>query len=325
MSSKIPPEYNSKIDSFLFQKYNESTVSYADSFSKAFDCPNWNGMDQRFHMSLVISSLVYLSDSNSTASAPCTEPARKLCQDTCKFGLSSLSTLFENPLQCNQNALFSATTLRNSEIQLYTGLCASLPVANAGRGDCIRGLSQEIAQCGFASSASAALYCRSTGGKKDPCCKSLGKADTEWVDSLDAENAISPAVPISVPVNNNAGNGKIFNTPILIVSVVVCICIIGFIGAVYMVRFRNSYSGSIHSSKDSIKSISKPEPAVEKNVTSFTTSGKGPLPPLSVVTTVPASGSGAFSGRTPPIFSPRQHTPVTPPRKASMYNFGSPV
>ncbi|KAI9204968.1 uncharacterized protein BJ171DRAFT_502508 [Polychytrium aggregatum] len=153
-------------DNFVFASFDNNTA-YQSQFQSFFDCPNWKGSGERFHISVVCTFLV--------AQSQCQQPApwTPLCQESCNLYLSSLNAVFANPASCNQNTTsqFSQRRGIQSDLQTsaYAQYCTTLPKNSTGAA-CTTGMKFEATQCGFFNTTDAQAYCSSASGSNDPCC-----------------------------------------------------------------------------------------------------------------------------------------------------------
>ncbi|KAJ3070814.1 hypothetical protein HDU98_006180 [Podochytrium sp. JEL0797] len=159
------------MDAFLLARFDNNT-QYISGFRTFFDCANWNGNNQRFHLSFFEGELVFLSQNNAS---PCPPPANgpnaMLCQSTCQLAQQSLSNIFTNPNFCNQSPSTTIASNRASTLASYHQICTSLPATTS---NCIQTIAIEKNSCGFIQQSDAAAFCSPSGQgilSNDPCCQ----------------------------------------------------------------------------------------------------------------------------------------------------------
>ncbi|KAI8916080.1 hypothetical protein EDD86DRAFT_244036 [Gorgonomyces haynaldii] len=217
-SPKFPFTNTAELDVFL-QSYNDTLPQ------STFECSTWNGLDQRFHTTMVIQSVIFASNNNaSTLSTAdrgvCTRPptAFPLCRDTCLLGLQAISNIFSSANTCTQTPSPTAAAQRNKQLLTYQLMCNDLTISNMNQGTCIRGLASEIQNCGFNTAYYGAQYC--TVAKSDPCCSYLGKTTGEWLDTYGTSTPTPPAQSSTI------------NASIISAAIVAGVVLIG-LGVVY--------------------------------------------------------------------------------------------
>ncbi|KAI8851777.1 hypothetical protein BC829DRAFT_386004 [Chytridium lagenaria] len=169
------------LDTYLTQNLDSNTA-YQNSFKDFFDCPNWNGTGQRFHMTYFQGLIAFFSTQSATACQP-TNVVRNICQDSCDIARTSLSAIFNNTAFCSSQ---DPEQRRSQTLEAYTRFCRRLPTIN-----CIPAVRLESGSCGFPISSDAANYCRSGGAGaaiNDQCCLALQG------DAATAANAAGIAV-----------------------------------------------------------------------------------------------------------------------------------
>ncbi|KAI8618283.1 hypothetical protein BC830DRAFT_1109683 [Chytriomyces sp. MP71] len=184
------------LDSFLRARFDNNT-GYIGGFRSFFDCPTWNGSQQRFHLSFYEGELIFLAQNNPTpCPVPTSVPNIQLCQSTCNLAQSALSSIFTNPQFCNQNASPTVQTNRQSTLDSYGRICQALPTTS----NCLQSVALERNSCGFLMRQDAVAYC-GTGGQgqttNDPCCQIfLGNGGTAGITTMGA----------GAPLGNTNGN-----------------------------------------------------------------------------------------------------------------------
>ncbi|KAJ3117065.1 hypothetical protein HDU96_007983 [Phlyctochytrium bullatum] len=186
-----PNTFNDTItlDAYLTTQIDTSTA-YLASFREFFDCDDWDGSGQRFHLSYFQGFIAFTSN----ASCPQTRTAvRTLCRDTCDRAQQALSAIFSNPRFC---AVQDPSGRRQNTITAYANFCRRLPQSN-----CVSVVSTEAGSCGFPVPQDAAGYCR-LGGQgaaiNDQCCLSLtGDARTAAQAAGIAVLPFTPGVVVS--------------------------------------------------------------------------------------------------------------------------------
>ncbi|KAI8831073.1 hypothetical protein BJ741DRAFT_618061 [Chytriomyces cf. hyalinus JEL632] len=161
------------MDDFLLARFDNST-GYISGFRSFFGCPNWNGSNQRYHMSFYQGELIYLAQNNPNPCPPPQSPTpnTQLCRSTCLSARQSLQDIFNNPSFCSEIISQSSTIATNRAVTLsnYQQICTQLPNTN----NCLQVISLERNTCGFLVSKDATAYCRDGSGKgaltNDPCC-----------------------------------------------------------------------------------------------------------------------------------------------------------
>ncbi|TPX48105.1 hypothetical protein SeMB42_g01668 [Synchytrium endobioticum] len=172
----FPPDYSDvpSFDKYIAQRFDNDTT-YISSFQTAYDCPNYNGAGQRYHVSMFCSLLIARSailgcgGASSTATTnPNVVVPQQLCATTCQSALTSLSSIFKDPAICSQSPGAMAIQARTDTIAAYQNLCTAS--ASAAAQKCIMGEPSvgETVNCGFFSSGERAAYCKTH--QDDACC-----------------------------------------------------------------------------------------------------------------------------------------------------------
>ncbi|KAJ3238425.1 hypothetical protein HDU81_007906 [Chytriomyces hyalinus] len=160
------------LDAYIFTQMDNDT-EYVVNFKAAYDCPNWNGSDQRFHMSYYQGLLTFLAQ-NSKSVTPCTTTTtgvnRFVCQSTCKMARDALAGIFANPKSCNVNANPTILASRQATLATYDKNCAQFPTTN-----CIPVVQLEASQAGFPLLKDGEEHCRREAS--DPLCSMLQTED----------------------------------------------------------------------------------------------------------------------------------------------------
>ncbi|KAJ3018736.1 UNVERIFIED_CONTAM: hypothetical protein HDU68_011002 [Siphonaria sp. JEL0065] len=198
------------MDAFLLARL-DTNQAYVNGFKSFFDCPNWPGTGQRFHMSFYQGELIFLAQNNPKS--PCPQPLStqnaQLCQSTCLSAQQSLSAIFSNPSWCNQATSTAVKTNRDSTVQGYGQICALLPPSKS---NCIATVKAERQTCGFLVRSDAVAYCGDGGAgvmTNDRCCQIFlngtgiaGSTGTGGVGAIGA-GATTTTSPKSIGVEVN--------------------------------------------------------------------------------------------------------------------------
>lgn len=185
-------------DSRSFEAYlagkADTNPEYQADFRQFFNCNNWNGQDQRFHMSYFASFILY---SSAVPVGPCPAPPLStrmtLCRDTCVYARQALESLFNNPNVCAPLP-FNATGNRERTLKSYEDYCNALPVSNTNEGRCLPGLNIEMRNCGFYTLENAQQHCNSQtrDREKDTCCNYLGQNNVNWLFDASIRGTATP-------------------------------------------------------------------------------------------------------------------------------------
>ncbi|KAJ3024464.1 UNVERIFIED_CONTAM: hypothetical protein HDU68_008136 [Siphonaria sp. JEL0065] len=182
-------------DAYIFSQMDNST-QYLVNFRAAYDCPNWNGENQRFHMSYYQGLLTFLAQ-NSKKVTPCKSSSTTIstnkfvCQTTCQMARMALNDIFANPQFCNQNSAAAVMAQRQSTLATYDSNCALFPTTN-----CLSVVSIEAEHAGFPRLADAVEYCQKNA--TDSLCSFLG-AETE-MDVKTTKNLLISGIVLAVLV-----------------------------------------------------------------------------------------------------------------------------
>ncbi|KAI8618427.1 VIT family-domain-containing protein, partial [Chytriomyces sp. MP71] len=157
------------LDSYLLTQLDNNT-EYMINFKAAYDCPMWDGGDQRFHMSYYQGLLTFLAQ-NSKSVTPCTSTSantnRFVCASTCTMARAALANIFSNATSCNQNPTAAVAAQRQSTLATYDKNCNLWPTG----ANCIPVVAIEANQAGFPLLRDAQNFCASNS---DPLCNMLG-------------------------------------------------------------------------------------------------------------------------------------------------------
>ncbi|KAI8621119.1 hypothetical protein BC830DRAFT_330325 [Chytriomyces sp. MP71] len=141
----------------------DSNTAYIEQFRQTFNCPNWNGTNQRFHQTFFQGSLVFVSQAQDNCPPPAAPVQnRMICQSSCQAATTSLNDIFST---CT---LPDKGNIRSSTIALYNQVCKPLTNTN-----CIVAVKAEALICGFGLQSDFQAYCAPNGrGTKsnDTCC-----------------------------------------------------------------------------------------------------------------------------------------------------------
>ncbi|KAI8817187.1 uncharacterized protein EV422DRAFT_542786 [Fimicolochytrium jonesii] len=169
--------YNSTetFDDFINQSFDDNPA-YVQGFKSGFDCPNYDGSGQRYHLTFYCAWLVRASAASckSFGVTP-TKAALPLCRSTCLAARDSLVRLFTNPTYCSAAPNAQALTTRTESQNAYTSMCGVLKL-NSGAGCDSGTLASEINTCGFIHAPEALTFCKNAsknGATIDPCCKQV--------------------------------------------------------------------------------------------------------------------------------------------------------
>ncbi|RKO90656.1 hypothetical protein BDK51DRAFT_41901 [Blyttiomyces helicus] len=182
-------------DTFISSNYDNMTM-YQGMFASTYGCPKWAGGQQRYHISTMCYYVSFLSggrgrteeagaalDSSTgggfVQTAQCAQPTPppQLCQSSCNDFLTSMTTVFSNATACEQNPSSAIATARSEDTtdtsrSPYPEFCSMLN----NNPTCSKGLSLEVATCGFFQASDAATFCANTTNSALPCCKSMNDA-----------------------------------------------------------------------------------------------------------------------------------------------------
>ncbi|KAJ3332532.1 hypothetical protein HDU76_013908 [Blyttiomyces sp. JEL0837] len=249
------------LDVFLMQ-HMDTNMDYKTGFRQFFNCPNWDGRMQRYHMTYYQGLLVYFAQNHGTTSCPppSTTANKLICQQSCQLARTALSNILTNTTSCpgvdNGN--------RASTLTQYDQFCKLLPT-----------------QCGFPIFDDASVYCAPGGqgaGVGDGCCQNLtpftgkpivnngggGNGGTTATNGNGNGNGVSASPSVSMMAtgdgmnnnnnngtaqnqgnNNNNGNGNsrtiIIGVSILVVTAIIVVASLGFF---YMTRRRRQAGGA---------------------------------------------------------------------------------
>ncbi|KAJ3190629.1 hypothetical protein HK101_008521 [Irineochytrium annulatum] len=155
------------LDSWLSSNMDTNTT-YVAGFNQQYGC-NWDGHNQRFHISFTAGMLSSISLSHNP---PCPvsfqSSVKPLCQQTCQMAHAALSNIFMNSTACPPNT--DPTGMRVTALNFYTEICNTLPTTN-----CLPVVQAEMASCGFPVPDDAVAYCAPGGmgaATFDSCCSS---------------------------------------------------------------------------------------------------------------------------------------------------------
>ncbi|KAJ3076994.1 hypothetical protein HK102_005318 [Quaeritorhiza haematococci] len=200
------PDYTdtASFDTYLRARRDDSPA-YIESFRTSFDCPGWNGTQQRFHMSFFTSLLVFISRPEIGGRCPGQQQWAPLCPQSCTEARNALTSIFNNPAFCSQTPSPTGVSNRTTTLATYESYCNTLTGIAAGQfpqnpnagqvtpnvnPTCLQGLSSEVRTCGFVQFADATEFCRVNGAEQ--CCRNLPAAP--------------PGAPEGTPANKEGAN-----------------------------------------------------------------------------------------------------------------------
>ncbi|TPX42839.1 hypothetical protein SeLEV6574_g05379 [Synchytrium endobioticum] len=208
-----PPDYHdiATFDGWVRQRY-DNTAAYIASFKDSYDCPQYNGTGQRYHISTFCSLVVRRSAALGCTGTPAVIP-QQLCPNSCHAALTSLQDLFKNPAICNQQSGNMANQNRADSLALYESLCNSTQTfAATATMPCIVGEPSidEHLNCGFSSVAERLAFCKDLNN--DACCAAadnvgLGNIPTVPAGNLPNGNPAS-SIPSTTPTAGILPNGN---------------------------------------------------------------------------------------------------------------------
>ncbi|KAI9345693.1 hypothetical protein BDR26DRAFT_856466 [Obelidium mucronatum] len=147
------------MDAFLEARF-DTNPGYIAGFREFYDCPNWNGHNQRYHLTFYQSMLISAASNspNNTCNPPTTSrlnPPTSICQSSCTKAIASLQAILNNPSFCNQTPTAAVLATRQASVASYQQICSALPVDTKA---CLTSVALER-PCGFLNQEDTVAYC----------------------------------------------------------------------------------------------------------------------------------------------------------------------
>ena len=140
------------------------------SFRAGFDCPNWDGHGQRYHLTYYYSLIIASSQPPiGVCPPPPDRPNRLICLSSCIAATKSLNLIFSNSTNCPGP---DVNNVRSEEIGNHNTFCNSIPQTDDPN-KCIPAVQIESNRCGFPLQSDFDTYCSKSGNGtalNDPCC-----------------------------------------------------------------------------------------------------------------------------------------------------------
>ncbi|KAJ3121607.1 Sorbin and SH3 domain-containing protein 1 [Physocladia obscura] len=217
-----------------FDTYVENGVavngSFGGVFTTTFGCAGWTGAGLRYHQSALCAAFVgnaFVSGATGNATT-CTAAARApipMCASVLAAFVASYRALLANASVCPD-----PSSTASAYLDFFEAAAPFLSTAD----NCLLGLAEDRAQCGFMTSAEDRVYCASSNGTVDPCCSLLTvpsqistpqtQTTTTTTTALSSNTTAStPASAYTIPITVivSAAGSAVF----LLACVVLCICI----------------------------------------------------------------------------------------------------
>lgn len=127
----------SGFDNFLRNRY-DNVPAYIDDFKTRYDCPNYVGAGQRFHIGYLCALFV---DTATTRGCNAAGTTFYLCKNSAEASMRALEAMFASSKFCTQ----IETPARATLLKTYQQYISRIP-SNATQ--CIAGLAHEVGTCG---------------------------------------------------------------------------------------------------------------------------------------------------------------------------------
>ncbi|KAI8592954.1 hypothetical protein BDZ88DRAFT_391706, partial [Geranomyces variabilis] len=153
-----PPLYT---DLATFQTYIQSmadnSTAYMQTFRTVNQCPGYSGGGLRYHVSFLCGMIVDANTANGACNTnPASMPPRKLCISSGRAAIESLSTVLATCPVGTPRPIPDAMSTYQASLSADT--------------DCVPGILEEWAMCGFWANSATSAYCASATGRADQCC-----------------------------------------------------------------------------------------------------------------------------------------------------------
>ncbi|KAJ3174142.1 hypothetical protein HDU88_000110 [Geranomyces variabilis] len=153
-----PPLYT---DLATFQTYIQSmadnSTTYMQTFRTVNQCPGYAGGGLRYHVSFLCGMIVDANTANGACNTnPAAMPPRKLCLSSGRAAIESLSAVLATCPVGTPRPIPDAMSTYQASLSADT--------------DCVPGILEEWAMCGFWANSATTAYCASATGRADQCC-----------------------------------------------------------------------------------------------------------------------------------------------------------